>query len=176
MKTFDQIAEQLGDGSILEPLQQHFPSQPPAELDQKIKKMFRDHVALQQAESSASLTTNQAWYQHILAYWRLSRQRPAIAGTLATMVLLTGVLSGLVLPSPWRGQQQPIMPADTKMVLRNGHSATASQAAAIANNAQLPTEQWLEIIAELLVQQRVEEAHVQLQAFRKHHPNLKNKH
>jgi hypothetical protein len=172
MKTPFQIAEQINDDSVLAPLQQHFSIDPPAELDQQVKQMFRDHLAQQQAKSSQLSATSQPWLQQLLEFWQLSKQTPAIAGTLVTMSLLAGVLSGLLLPSPWREQQQPIQPADTKMVLRNGHSSTASQIAAITNNAQLSAEQWLEIIAELLIQQRVEEAHVQLQAFRQRHPNL----
>jgi hypothetical protein len=172
MNPSDHIPEQIDDDLLLVPVQKQCSLEPPAELDQRVKQMYRNTVSSQQAQPAGLIDSIKQWYQLILAYWRFFRQTPAIAGSLLTVCILSGLLSGLLLPSPWRDKQQTIQSVDTSMVLRNGSQATDSQTATISSNAQLPAEQWLEIIAELLVQQRVEEAQFQLQAFEKHYPNF----
>lgn len=172
MKPSDHIPEHIDDDLLLASLQKQCSIEPPSELDQRVKQMYRDTVSSQQVQPAGLIDSVRQWYRQILMYWRFFRQTPAIAGTLLTVCLLTGLLSGLILPSPWRDKQQPIQSVDTSMVLRNGSHTTDSQSATVSSYAQLPAEQWLEIIAELLVQQRVEEAQIQLQAFKNHYPNF----
>ncbi len=171
MKPSDHIPEQIDDDSLLSPVQRHCSLEPPAELNQRVKQMYRNTVNSQQVHPAGLLDSVKQWSQQILEYGHLFRQTPVIAGTMLTVCLLAGLLGGLLLPSPWR-DQQPVQSVSTAMVLRNGSLATDSQIATISSNAQLPAEQWLEIIAELLVQQRVEEAQFQLRAFRKHYPDF----
>ena len=172
MKPSDHIPELMDADPLLAPVQKQSSLEPPAELDQRVKQMYRDTVSSQQVQPAGLIDSVKQWYQQILAYWHFFRQTPAIAGTLLTVCILSGLLSGLFLPSPWRDKQQTIRSVDTSMVLRNGSQVTDSQIATISSNAQLPAEQWLEVIAELLVQQRVEEARFQLRAFRKHYPDF----
>jgi len=172
MKPSDHIPEQIDDDPLLASLQKQCSLEPPAELDQRVKQMYREAINAQRAAQHVSVFASaRQLLQQLMAYWRFFRQTPAVAATLLVSCLLTGLLSGLLLPSPWRDQQQIIQSVDTAMVLRNGSTTTNSQTTA-SGYPQLPAEQWLEIIAELLVQQRVEEAQLQLQAFRKRYPDL----
>ncbi len=168
MKPSDQIPDHIDDDIELSPLKQQFSMEPPAELDQRVKQSFRRVIAGQDNSGQNPSLNKHTWYQQLQTCWQLANQAPAIVACLLLVSLLTGLLSGLNMPSPWRDEAQPLKPADTKLILRNGDST--AQTRAIAKNAQLPSEQWLEIIAELLVQQRVEEANIQLQAYRRQYP------
>ena len=169
MKTSDQIPEQIDDDAELAPLKHHFSIAPPVELDQKVKHSFQSAFSETDQTKSARPSIKDTWNQQLQTCWQLSRQAPAMSAGLLIVSLFTGIISGL----NWRTEQQPIAPSETKLILRNGNLPALPRN--IANNAQLPSEQWLEIIAELLVQQRVEEANKQLQAYRTHHSTQNSK-
>jgi hypothetical protein len=164
MTASNQGSEKIDEDTVLAPLQQQFAIQPPAELDRRVKQFYRDNLA-QQPASAVMPPESNAWRQRIVACWQLFQQAPAVAGSLVAASLLLGICSALIVPMLWQTEQAVLLPVNTSMVLRNGQSTVGS-------NAQLSAEQWLEVIAELLVQQRVEEAHLQLQAFRQHYPDL----
>lgn len=172
MNHSDHIPEHIDDDPLLASLRQQCSVEPPAELDQRIKQLYRDTVSSQHTRPAHWFDSVRNCYQHGLSYWQFFRQTPAIAATLLMFCVLTGLLGGLLLPSPWRDDQQTMQSVTTTMVLRNGSNATRSQTTLMTDPARLPADQWLELIAELLVQQRVEEAQHQLRAFRKRYPDF----
>ena len=134
--------------------------QPPAPvINANIRQAYREILGSPQSVKPEKVGLWQQWSGLLL-----SQHRAMLLGTMAASLLL-GIVTGLLLPALWQSTE-PNQAVIADILQTRGASTTPISARHLA----VPTEVWLESIAELLLQGRVSEARQQLVQFEARYP------
>lgn len=159
MQYSDEPADQPGQDPLAGDIRALLDQPPAPAVDRNIRQAYRDMLG--QAKPAKPQSSG-LWQQ--LSDLFVSQYRDLLFGSVAASLLL-GVTAGLLLPDLWQNDEP-----DQAVIADILQTRGAAVSSASASHLAMPAEEWLESIAELLLQGRVSEAQKQLVQFEARYP------